>query len=289
MIHRFVAAGIAIAAAALVFAVTVDGGPGPIPECNGEQATRVLVEFGHEADYAAWAAQGVRVQTNLDNVLKGTPGHDVLVSLVETQTGGFYNKAHYQSQKINPATAGDFMCSYLVGSDDAYYATPGYSDFIFDADGGDNYFLGGCRLEGEGSPGDRGCDVMISEGHAGSNDDGRDQVWGGFVPKGRVQVFTEGIAWAHNYVGAGPGKVIIHGGGCEVRSGGSFVDCVGNVPAGGDHVHPCPVGQISPTFLPDGRPFASHGLVLDGIEYVGDESEFTDDPNDPCAYQQKTL
>lgn len=273
--------------------------PGPIPTCFKEQATHVLVEWkGNAADslapYQAWIAAGVSVQANDDELLLGTEGHDVLVALVETHSGGFVsNPAPASSQ--NPPAAGDFACSFLVDADDIYYMNKGRGDKVFDASGSDDYYLGGCELDGKGSPGDRRCDLMIDKGEGGVyTGDFRghsDAVWTHFVPAGRTTVLREGPAQTHNYAGRGPGKVIIYGGDCFVHVDHVRVPCEGNVKADGDHVHPCPVTDDILTSLPskDNIIRTNLGIRTIGVEYIGPEAPLTDDVKDPCHYQSSDL
>lgn len=265
-----------------------------IPFCNGERATHVLVKWlGSRAEsrapYQEWIDAGVDVQANSDKALVGTEGHDVLVSLVGTNSGGFVsNKA-----PAGPldATAGDFACSFLPHSDDIYYMTRGRGDFVFDAGGSDDYYMGGCQLDGVGSPGDRKCDVMIDKGQGGVYDGTfhgtSDAAWAMTVPKGRVTVFKEGPGQTHNYVGGGDGKVKVYGGGCRVKIDGVFVSCVGHVPGNGDHIHPCGGDQDIVT-IPDGSQYTRDGITSIGIEFIGPESALGLKPVDqanPCAYQ----
>lgn len=314
---------------------------GPAPVCNGERATHVLIGqdssrlvdtdgdpdtpkerrfFVQLADdrigpfltrelavaaaqdrYLPWLEEGVQVVVEPDAGLVGTDGHDVLVSLISTEDGGFIGKTFVKSQK-KPATAGDFMCSFLEESDDLYYAAS-RADYIEDHGGADDYYLGGCALEGEGVPGDRECDVLIDSGPVGpfgkpqfSEPDGRDRVWGLTVPKGRIQRITTGDSFGHHYVGKGPGKVIIDGGACFARKEGELVPCAGHeghpgVGGSGDHVHPCPEGSSDPKFLGglEGG-FKKNGITVFNVEYFGPEKLFAGpDALDPCAYESESL
>lgn len=265
--------------------------PGPIPVCNGEQATAVLVKFGTASDYSAWEAQGVDVQEQSDNLLRGTVGHDVLVSLVSTNSGGFASDPFPGSSTNQVPVEGDFVCSFLENSDDVYYLSKGRSDWVYDAGGSDDYYLGGCLLEGDGVEGDRGCDVLYDMGAPGpnsrvSNVDGRDQIWGFTVPAGRRQRIYNADSWGHIYVGRGPGKVSVDGGRCFVGSSSApDVPCSGIDAQVGDHVHPCPVDSSDPKILVGLESFTKVGITVTNVEYFGPESFFTDDTVNPCTYQ----
>lgn len=315
-----VAASVAIVGAGIFTAS--DTRPGPIPTCNGEQATRVMVaeltqlNKGVVADtpdgrigpfptvaearaaaiepYADWTAAGVKVIAAMDAAFAGTVGHDVMVSLVSTKAGGFVGDPFPKSATNQPPVAGDFLCSFLLHSQDIYYLG-GFSDVVIDEGGADGYWMGGCALEGEGSPGDRGCDVLFDNGNSdsvgGIFGDNRDDTFGFTVPKGRIQRLNGGIGWNHFYVGRGAGKVIVSGGGCEVNIDGQTVSCVGHVPNGGDHIHPCK-GDQDQVFLPGGDQFTRDGITSTGIEYVGPEIAGPNLPPadiaNPCAYEFKT-
>lgn len=246
---------VALVAVAVLAVFSSDGGPGPVPVCNGEQATHVLVaqtetvqssEIAEAvAPYQEWADQGVVVVANQDAALRGTPGHDVLVALVSTNSGGFFGLIGAPSKNSSP-TAGDFMCSGVPGADDIYYGTRGFGDVILDTGGGsDDIYLGG----GDG-------DLV----RAGA---GIDFIWGFKVLAGHTQRIFGGPDLDHNYVGAGRGSVIVDGedGGDPSQAGG------------GDHIHPCKNLQ---------------GITAIDIEYIGTEVGLGKPPNeaaDPCAYQ----
>ena len=268
---------LAVVAVGAGVVLTDDSDPGPIPTCNGEPATHVLVKHGTVGDYQEWTDAGVNVVSDPDNAFRGTWGHDVMVSLVETNAGGFISEPLKTPTSPKPS-AGDFMCSFLKNSDDIYYATHGRADVIIDKGGSDQYYLGGCQLEGEGSPGDRKCDVTRS---SGDDHDNVNSYWGQQVPRGRVQKLFEGDGMDHNYVGKGQGTVRIDGG-----------DAPAHVNGGGDHVHPCPVNSSDPKYLSglEGG-FTKDKIVTTDIEYFGPESEFLplNQVNDPCAYQQRDL
>ena len=264
--------------------------PGPIPTCNGEQATIVGVAQGTDSDYDAWAAQGVDIQSNEDELFVGTTGHDVMVALVSTNSGGLVSDPFPASPTNQVPTDGDSMCSFLTKADDVYYASRGRGDFIFDAGGSDDYYLGGCKLDGEGVPGDRACDTMIDIGPpgslAGEFSSDSDSTWTFFVPKGRTTRLTETEAMNHNYVGLGPGKVVVDGGDCLLRTAsGSLVSCVGRVPFDGVHVHPCPRTEVAVDFGLEIKKF--QGITAINIEYFGPEP--IEVAIDPCAYQATSL
>lgn len=254
-----------------------DSGPGPIPTCNGEQATHVLVEHGTVGNYQEWIDAGVNVVSDPDNAFRGTWGHDVMVSLVETSAGGFISEPLKTPTSPKP-TAGDFMCSAVPGADDIYYATHGRSDVIIDSGGGnDLYFLGGCDLEGEGSPGDRKCDRLVSKG--GGHDD-TDRIWGFTVPKGRTQRIVLDDSMDHVYVGRGAGKVFVSAAGAPTHVNG-----------GGDHIHPCPFNNDERKNISGLETFTKYKITAVDVEYFGSEAAFLplNQVNDPCAYQARGL
>jgi len=251
--------------AALVLGVAIavsvaPSDPGPIPTCDGEQATIVGVAPGTAQFYAAWEEQGVDVQDFPEGLIRGTTGSDVLVGLVATAeprvgTGnGFYAGG---SASIGPASQdrqGDLMCGYGDGFD-IYYGGRG-ADRIFDFSGDSHIYLGGCTSS------DVGCDYV----EAG---DGLDKVWGYRVPAGRTQIIDTGGGWDHNYIGLGRGKIIVDGGPCTAPTGGT---CVGVVPGNGDHIHPCPTSDR-----------VGRRMTITDIEYVGPSAPFGDH-NNPCQY-----
>lgn len=224
--------------------VTTD--PGPIPTCNGERATHVLVEFGTAHLYGAWEEAGVDVQANEDDLLRGTVGHDVLVALVATDDGGIVSDPFPASHNPdNLPTAGDTICAR--GTDqhgsDVIYASIGQPDWIDTGAGSDDIYAGG------------GGDIV----YAGP---GTDFIWGYQTGDGVTQRIFGGRGQDHNYVGAGTGTV-------RVRGGAAPADVLG----GGDHVHPC--GRVSD--------IVRSGIEYVGTETaLGLPPQ---DAADPCAYQ----
>jgi Ca2+-binding RTX toxin-like protein len=263
---RWIAAGalgaVVVTATLLVVSNTGPPDPGPIPTCDGQQATIVGVAFETGEDYAAWEALGVDVQDSPDGLIRGTTGRDVLVGLVSTADlvlgggNGFYAGGTASVGPKDQNRQGDLMCGYGDGFD-IYYGGRG-ADRIFDFSGDSHIYAGGCTSTGEGTA----CDEI----HAG---DGLDKIWGFRVPAGRTQVIDSGAGWDHNYIGLGQGRIVIDGGPCTAPTGGT---CVGAVPGDGDHIHPCPKTDLR------GR-----GMTITGIEYVGPSAPFGD-TNDPCAY-----
>ncbi len=120
-------------------------------------------------------------------------------------------------------------------------------------------------------------DVIFSGGgqddiYAGGGGDlvkagaGTDFIWGFKTGPNQTQHLYGGSGQDHFYVGAGEGRVVVDGGPSPT-----------DVNGGGDHIHPCPIN--------------SPGQDIDAtnIEYIGPESAFTNDPNNPCTYQQRSL
>lgn len=270
---------------------------GPIPVCNGEQATHVLIgeingdpskggfyvvtkdgllgaldKFPSREDAAAaatalyqpWADAGVNLYVNEDAFLgPGTLGHDVLVALVSTNHGGFVSD-NSRDLGIRP-DAGDSMCAQNGVSDDVVYAARFKGDYISTGAGSDDIYAGG------------GEDVI----RAGA---GVDFIWGYNVAAGETQKIFSGGGQDHHYVGRGGGDV-------EVTAGkpGQAV-CPHHGPcAPGDHIHECP--NDPDTVVDTGLEAKNfHDIYTTGIEYWGPEALLGNPaPFDPCAYGQKDL
>lgn len=269
-----VASVVLVAGAAVLGRLANEPDVGPIAVCHGETATHVLVEPGTVGDYAAWAQAGVAIlqePSGGDPILKGTAGHDVLVSLVSTNSGGIVGGPNNSKRPEDGGpTAGDTMCGLATGPGKNLYYGTRFPDVIVDADGESDIYAGGCKYLGPGtdSPDDDFCDVVYGNG-------GTDRVWGYAVPKGRTQVIYDGSEQDHNYVGRGGGAVEVYGGSSP-----------SDVNGGGDHIHPCP---DEPAVIDVGLEIKTYKSITGyDVEYFGPASTFGDD-NDPCAYLPKSL
>src|SRR3990167_8048362 len=146
--------------------LTTSPDPGPVPTCNGETATHVLVKEGTEGDYLAWTAAGVIVSSHPDQKLQGTSDHDVLVSLVDTKSGGIIGAPDNNKRPEDGGpTTGDTMCGLATDGKNLYYGTR-FPDTIIDADGDSDIYAGGCKYLGKGGAGteDDFCDLVRGNG-----------------------------------------------------------------------------------------------------------------------------
>lgn len=224
-----------------------------IPTCFGERATIVGVELGTEDQYADWEVAGVDVQANEDEAFLGTTGHDVIVALVSTNSGGIISDpAPASSNPETLPTAGDSICMKNGKADDVVYASKFQADKISTGPGQDDIYTGG------------GADIVRAGG-------GEDFIWLQSPGEGNRQKVFGGGGIDHVYAGKNPdGRGIFFNGG----------------PGDDDMIHPCPR-----PFGPEVR-FAGETASLREFDIVKVESIRDEPPDkavDPCAYQSKSL